>query len=346
MRRILARLLLVLCACLVGLLLVELGIRVCRLDGQVMIRTLYYQGGRLGLHETVDDPDLLYRLRPNTHDTMVPLHGEPCPLEITTAGARGPERPAAKPPGATRILFFGASTIFGVGVCDHQTLPAALGRALDARRSSAHEVWNFGTSAYTGSQVVHRARVELARVQDPDLLVLLPTNVGRRPFLDGDEGQRLDYYRYFRDDPILWLENYYRERPLPGLSLQATNRLHWGWLRASALYRYLTLRSIPPDRTNMGWNPYVASRAAAEAALLADEAAALGVPLVYVLYPQPDSTRPGFQQETYPFGAPWVSLDRPGLGAQDQDLHPPADRLEAHAQHLAGLLMDAGSLDD
>ncbi len=345
MRRLLARLLLALLACLLALLAVEIAVRVARLDGRMMIRVLYFQGGRLPLHEQVDDPDLLYRLVPGGQDGMVPREGAPCPIHVNAAGARGPERPAVKPEGTTRVLFFGASTIFGVGVCDDDTLPAALGRALDELRPGPHEVWNFGTSAYTSSQVVHRARLELERVADPDLLVLLPTNVGRRPFLDGPEDQKLDYYRHFRADPSLWLENFYREEPWPGLSLRSTNRLHWGWLRASALYRYAMIRGIPSDRTNMGWNPYVATRAAEEGEALAAEAEAQGVAVVYVLYPQPDSTRSGFQEQTYPFGEPWISLDRPGLDSQDLDLHPPVDRLAAHAQHLAGLLVDGGYLE-
>lgn len=342
MRRLLARLLLVLLACLLALLLVEIGVRVTRLDGDMMIKVLYYQGGRLPLHQVVEDPDLLYTLRPGAVDGMVPYEGEPCRLNVDSLGARGPERPAAKAPGTTRILFFGASTVFGVGVCDHETLPAILGAALDDVRPGPHEVYNFGTSAYTGSQIVHRARVELARIPDVDLVVVLPTNVGRRPFLDGPDEQKLDYYRFFRADPVLWLENFYREQAWPGLSLQTTNRLHWGWLRASALYRYATLRSTPADRTNMGWNPYVADRAFDEAKLLANEASVLGVPVVYVLWPGPDTTRPGFREQAYPFGSSWLSLDRPGLDAVDQDLHPPADRLAAHGEHLAGLLVDGG----
>jgi hypothetical protein len=345
MRRLLARLLLAAAALLAALLLVEAGVRLTRIDGAMMSRTLYYQGGRLPLHQVVDDPDLLYTLRPGARDEMVPYQGDPCAIRIDSMGARGPQREALPRAGATRILFFGASTIFGVGVCDDQTLPAALERALDQRRPGPHEVLNFGTSAYTGSQVVHRARVELARVEGVDLLVLLPTNVGRRPFLDGEEQQKLDYYRFFRADPILWLENFYRERPWPGLSLRVTNRLHWGWLRASALYRYAAIRGIPSDRTNMGWNPYVAERAAREAEQLEAEAAARGVAVVYVLYPQTDSQRPGFRERTYPFGSAWIGLDRPGLEAGDLDLHPTAPRLAAHAEILAERLIEGGWLE-
>ncbi len=345
MRRLLARLLLVLAALLLALLLVEIGTRVTRLDGAMMARMLYYQGGRLPLHQVVEDPDLLYTLRPGGRDEMVPHDGEPCPIHIDGLGARGPERAAIPDPATTRILLFGASTVFGVGVCDDQTLSAALERALDELRPGPHEVLNFGTSAYTGSQVVHRARVELARVEGVDLLVLLPTNVGRRPFLDGEEQQKLDYYRFFRADPILWLENFYRERPWPGLSLRVTNRLHWGWLRASALYRYAAIRGIPSDRTNMGWNPYVAERAAREAEQLEAEAAARGVAVVYVLYPQTDSQRPGFRERTYPFGSAWIGLDRPGLEAGDLDLHPTAPRLAAHAEILAERLIEGGWLE-
>ena len=345
MRRTLARLLLVLLACLAALLLVELGVRATRLDGSMMIRLLYYQGGRLPLHQVVEDPDLLYTLRPGSLDDMVPYEGSPCGIHVDDLGARGPARSVAKPAGTTRILFFGASTVFGVGVCDDDTMPAMLGDSLDALRPGSHEVFNFGTSAYTSSQIVHRARLELDHVADPDLLVLLPTNIGRRPFLDGPDEQKLDYYRFFRADPVLWLENFYREQPWPGLSLQTTNRLHWAWLRLSALYRYAAIRSIPSNRTNMGWNPYVADRAASEASLLEAEAAALSVPVVYVQYPQTDSSRPGFRDRTYPFGTHWISLDRPGLDAQDLDLHPPTDRLAAHAQYLAGQLLEQGWLD-
>jgi hypothetical protein len=345
MRRLLARLLLALLACLLALLAVEIAVRVGRLDGKMLIRSLYYQGCRLSLHQVVEDPDLLFTMRPRIADGMVPYEGEPCRLMVNSDGARGPERSKAKPAGTTRILFFGASTIFGEGVCDHQTLPAVLGTALDALRPGPHEVYNFGTSAYNSSQVVHRARVELARVPDPDLLVLLPTNVGRRPFLDGPEDEKLDYYRFFRADPTLWLENFYLVRAWPGLSLQTTNRLHWGWLRASALYRYASTRAIPANRDNMNWNPYTATRAHDEAKLLAAEAAERGVAVVYVLYPGPDTTQPGYRERTYPFGDPWVSLDRPDMDPGSMDLHPPADLLAAHAEHLAGLLVEGGYLE-
>jgi len=345
MKHVLARLGLVAAAILVALILVEFGLRATRLDGQAMIRVLYYQGVLLNFHEAVEDPDLLFRLQPNTRDVITPHTGRPCAFEVDKSGARGPQRPTIKPPGTTRVLFFGGSTVFGAGVCDDETITAHLERALDRLRPGKHEVWNFGTSAYTGSQVIHRASLELAQVQDSDLLVLLPTNVGRRPFLDGPEEQKLDFYRHFRTDPTLWLENFYVTQPWPGLSLRTTNQLHWGWLRWSALYRYTTLRTAPAERTNMVWNPYVASRANDKATQLAVDAAERGVPVVYVLYPQPGSDEPGYQQRTYPFGEPWITLDRPGLEPEDRDLHPASERLDAHAQHLATLLIEGGFLE-
>jgi hypothetical protein len=345
MRRFLARLLLALAALLLVLLLVEIGVRATRADGRTMVRWLYYQGVRLSLHERVDDPDLLYRLRPGAEDGASSRDGQPCTLQINSAGARGPEPAEPKAPGSTRVLFFGASTVFGVGVCDEDTMPAALGRALDSLRPGPHEVYNFGTSAYTGSQVVHRARLELARVPEPDLLVLMPTNVGRRPFLEGGDEEKLDDYAMFRADPSLWLENFYLEQPWPGLDLHWTNRLHWGWLRSSALYRWVMTRGVPPERGNMGWNPYVATRAAQEADLLEAEAEAAGVPLVYVLYPQSHVRGdPNARQRLYPFGAPWISLDRPDLSPEASDLHPSAAHLVDHAAHLAELLVEGGYL--
>ncbi len=343
MRHIVGRLLLILSALLAGSLLLECGLRVGGLDRDMLLKTLYYQGGRVILHQVSDDPALLYTLRPGAHMSIHSRSGRDCSIDINQQGARGPELELFRPADTVRILFFGASTVFGVAACDDETLPARLGTALDLLQPARkHQVWNFGTGAYTTSQVIRRAIVELAHIPQVDMVLLLPTNVGRRAFLDGPEDQRAAYPAFFRRDPSLWLENYYLERAAPGLDLARTNQVHGLLLRTSALYRYVTMSRIPPDRDNMAANIYVAQRAAQEALQLEEQARQNGTTVLWVLYPQPNSQEPGFQENHYPFGSRWLNLHRQGLCQEDMDLHPPASSLRGHAEYLAQLLLEGG----
>ena len=332
MRHIVHRLLLVLAALLVGLLLVEVGIRLTRVDGHQMVKQLYYQGGRPDLHEAVDDPDLMFRLIPGAEGMMMTMLEEECPISVNSQGARSQEWGLQKTETTTRILFLGASTVYGTGVCDDEALPATLALALDERRPGwTHQVWNFGTSAYNRSQVAHRGRLELANIPDVDLLVMLPTNTGRRPFMDGTLHQKLAYYAYFRRDPSLWMENFYPEGPWPHLSHERTDQLHWVGLRLSALYRYVTFAHV--------------RRARREASLLEQEAASTGVPVVWVLWPQNIDVTDGWREQIYPFGEHWISLHRPGLSEEETDLHPPREVLAVRGAELADALLEGGWLD-
>ncbi len=89
---------------------------------------------------------------------------------ITSGGLRGPERPAAKPPGTLRIAVLGDSCTFGIRLAD----PKTFGRRLEAsleREGARVEVWNGGVPGFTIYQGLVHFRERLRTLQ-PDVVVL------------------------------------------------------------------------------------------------------------------------------------------------------------------------------
>src|SRR4029077_6705443 len=89
-------------------------------------------------------------------------------IHINRAGLRGSEIDA-KRGGTFRIVAFGDSFTFGIGVAEDDTFPVALGRALGGDDNV--EVLNGGVPGYNLFQET-RALAARAAAFEPDLIVL------------------------------------------------------------------------------------------------------------------------------------------------------------------------------
>jgi hypothetical protein len=116
-------------------------------------------------------------------------------IHINSLGLRGREIPIPKPPGVTRILVFGDSFVFGIGVDESHVFTARLEGLLNRNRtanSSRYEVINMGVSGYSTDQELILFE-ELAPRLAADLVILVAC--------DNDfEGNTQDfiYQRYYK----------------------------------------------------------------------------------------------------------------------------------------------------
>ncbi|MCB9778697.1 MAG: SGNH/GDSL hydrolase family protein [Alphaproteobacteria bacterium] len=328
MRKTLLRATTVLLGLLLGLLVAagagEAWVRGKQWDEQMVANALYYQSVLVGLHRVEDDAVLHYSLKPDQDQEFGGVR-----VRTGPRGLRAPEHALQPPADTLRVLLAGASTVFGTGVGDEQTLPARL----QAHLGPGAEVWNLGVSGYVELQMLRLARRHLAELPDVDLVVIVLTNRGRRPVLQSEPVVRESIDRYLALDPGYVPENlpaFIGGDPAPGW--------HRALLRGSAGWRYWTAwqatrHDAEPEKRQ------ALDALLAEQALLRDEAAAAGVPVVYL-------TWPGHGQ---PCAGCWrgdVHLDwstRP-LPAGWTDLHPPAEILDGHAANLAAELAEAGVL--
>jgi hypothetical protein len=308
-------------------------------------KTLYYNEVDLPLFRVGEDPFLHYELIPGaTHQQGGPMGHYA--VTVDRWGARGSGHPWDKPAGSFRVLVCGASSFFGGGVSDHQAMPARLESRLEAELGLDVEVWNFATSGYSASQVARKARGELARVPDPDLMIVSYTGHVRRPFLPpwpvgGQDGRGpaveavgpVDNRALFEQDPDLWVENFPRA-PL-------------GWLLGESL-QGLLLRSLPSYRYLAAlledWeSPHPPTHqlrrlGELEMRALENEAHAAGLPLVYLNSPQ-------MFGEPFPDAqAPFIDLAYPGQPPGYDAIHPAPEHLEAWAERTALGLGELGLL--
>ena len=111
------------------------------------------------------DPVLVYRARPDQRAAGI---------AINSRGFRDLERPRAKPPGVTRVVILGGSSVFGVGMLDDERLfTRVLERRLRglAREGREIEVWNAGTIGYNSTQELVLLTTEILD-DSPDLVVV------------------------------------------------------------------------------------------------------------------------------------------------------------------------------
>lgn len=191
------RLAVVVCALIIVLLLAEGVIRLTGVDWRYVEKNLYFHQVDLASHVADPNPDLLYRLKPNT-SVYYTYAKRPYRVTINAQGARGPKRSDAKPAGVYRIIVIGGSNVYGAEVNDEEAWPAYLESELNGSQPGRYEVWNMGTSAYVGLQLVQLAWEVLPRY-DPDLIVLALSNMGQMPFLEGTE-----VAPYFAKKPTFW----------------------------------------------------------------------------------------------------------------------------------------------
>ncbi len=290
-------------------------------DGRLMSHALYYQTVEIEVHQPVDDPQMLYGLRPGSR-----LGGEGPwgirEVSVNKWGARAPDYPQERRDGIGRILVFGGSTLYGAGVGNRDTTPAQLERILNKEQRT--EVWNFGVCAFNTGQAARLAAIKLAQLK-PDLIILMITNTGRRAFMGGPVYQQADNRHYFSANPFLYLENFPPTRLAEGTHLSL---LEW-----SALYRsYSAWQRVytDPDTT-------YADRA--DRKLVADleaAAAAEGVPVLYVLSPSR-----GSEIGPTDLGVPadrWLDLNEPGREADYSQAHPAPAILREYAERIAAFV--------
>ena len=108
--------------------------------------------------------DLPYLLRPGVVTTVFGT-----PVRVNRLGLRGPEAEIRPRSGVHRVLVLGDSVVFGQGVAEDETLPADLGRRLNAANAGEYEVLNAGVPGYDA--------VAEARLLEASGLALAPETV-------------------------------------------------------------------------------------------------------------------------------------------------------------------------
>lgn len=333
---------LALAASAVGVLFLELALRLCGIDSRLVAGAPFLQAADLPVHRVSSDPFLHYELAPGARSENSGPRGIYV-VSIDSFGARQPTHPGVKPPGTFRVLCFGGSTMYGAGVDDSQTIPAALEARLN-RESSADgqgarrfEVWNFATPAYTLGQAAHLAERKLHDL-DPDLIVVQHHNTGRRPFLGTADSRVADHPQELEHPDVdFFLEQF----PIPdGVPIA----LHRDGLAFSALYRSLIAVHTHLFETRGYWPCDRCDRiSAAKARALSRESEALGVPVVYVAIPADPGARPA---DIFPElkAERFIHLYRPGRESAFYEVHPPPAVLDEYAGLLANALRERGLL--
>ncbi|MCZ7582294.1 MAG: OmpA family protein [Deltaproteobacteria bacterium] len=217
----------------------EIAARVFSLDIRVARPMLAYQNADVASHQAADDPDILFRLKPGVSKN------NNYTVNVNALGFRGPERSAEKPAGVFRILCYGGSNVYGLGLNDDETWPAQLEQHLNEAFNGTFEVWNGGACAYVPVQMAALAREGIERF-DPDLVLFGLSNGGARTFLTGAPVKP-----YFRKYPRMWNEFFPPECLSQPFILPYGGRLLLA--RASAVVRAVTL-STNRERWNCAWH--------------------------------------------------------------------------------------------
>lgn len=110
-------------------------------------------------------------------------------VRINALGLRGPDVERRKPQGVRRVLVFGDSFVFGVGVDEDHAFTSRLQARLDETSRGGYEVVNMGVSGYSTDQE-YLLFQELGARLAPDLVVLVAT--------DNDFAGNLEDFAYGR----------------------------------------------------------------------------------------------------------------------------------------------------
>jgi hypothetical protein len=171
---------------LVGVLLAEVGVRVSGVEARFVEPLIPRQRADPSLHQPSPDPELIYRLKPNSSlrtERRGPYGDAVRNVSINSLGFRDPERVGEKPDGLFRVLVLGGSNTYGAAVGDDATWPRLLEDSLRGSVDVPLEVWNLGISGYTTRQKVRLAEIAVPRFR-PDLILIQLYNTGPRYFLD------------------------------------------------------------------------------------------------------------------------------------------------------------------
>lgn len=325
------RLILFAASVLVALVLCEIIVRVGDLDWRLIHHLLSYQKADRGSHEMVPDPNLFFRLKPGT--TAYPMYT----VHINKLRFRGPERTAVKPDGVFRIIVFGGSNVYGLGLEDHQTWPAQLERALNEKDDPrTFEVWNGGACAYVPSQMVVVAK-EAVINYDPDLTVFALSNSGPPSFMDEDEPT---YPYFFEVKPSLWQDLFRPDCTWPGIG---PYRMKLWAIKHIRLYRLIVAGLTAQDK-KCTWleNPNDSSKEMTREFLTWAKNKA-GV-LVF-LYPGCLSHMHDYRPFYEGLDVPLMELSAKGLADEFADIHPSPQVTKWYGEEMADWLSQSGLLD-
>jgi hypothetical protein len=281
------------------------------------------------MHALSQDPGRIFELKPGAD-----LVRDGWSLGLVNSwGCRGPERPAARPDGAFRLLALGGSNTYGPGVTAGATWPGQLERRLHDALERPIEVWSCGVSAYNAQQKVAFARALLAEVEVDALLVqvhnlgprTVPSGADVRPILEAQPDVLADWAPALAD-----------RRGLAGPLLRSPLRLvTLPVLLHARRNAFLAEDKRPADDLLLStWRSGLA-----ELGELAGER-----PLLLVVPP------PGLSRETRPFrealgtaGLPVLDLSREALPDLDaiRHIHPGYEEYAWYGETLARMLLAA-----
>ena len=310
---------------LLALLLSEIVIRKGNYDWRIMLRMMYYQITNEPNHQAVDDPRLLYRLKPGRQeyygDGKTPSGDYT--VTVNTLLFRGEERAPEKPDGVFRILCLGGSNVFGSGVNDPETWPTQLEAQLNERQPGRYEVWNAGACGYVPYQMIVLGREAVTKYK-PDLIIYAISNLGIRPFLKPGPVRS-----YFEKYPELW------EDFIPPECLTWPDFLSYkvglSLTRSVRLFRYISLgRNAMQNRCKWGADPRQEKR---NIRLTREFAkwAKKRTNICFFFYP---GALKGIRPYEDMIGIPKLKLNADGLGDEYREIHPPPYVYEWYAEKM------------
>jgi lysophospholipase L1-like esterase len=136
------------------------------------------------------DPEVFWEYRPSqVIDNNFMKAGR---YTINNRGYRGLDFKSEKPAGVTRILCFGESSTFGLGVSDADTWPRQMENKLNQLdpQKRRWEVLNLGVTNYSTLQGIRLARTELPRL-DPDIVLTCFSWADHQPSANGVPDDRV-----------------------------------------------------------------------------------------------------------------------------------------------------------
>ena len=331
------RLALVLASFVVLLIAAEAIVRLVGFDWRLVDKNLYHENADLNNYVADPDPDLMFRVKPNSQAKYCGLYG--CfEVNINSLGARNPERARAKPAGVFRIVCLGGSDVYGFAVNDDETWPAQLEQRLHELGANRCEVWNYGAVSYIGIQMAVLGREVVAEIE-PDLVLLAPSNLAPIAFL-----QNAPIASYFARRPDFWA------RLLSGESAGPLRAGELWLLGHFAVYRLARLAAAEHWRTdNRPFWVWSENRFRQESSrylrdFLADMRRRVPVcvivgPFLQQLFGDPRKPIEGvntFAGAT----APTLVLDAAGLGEEYRQIHPPPKVLAWYGDQIARWLLE------
>lgn len=188
--------------------------------GEIVARGLWAYHSTLGWYHS-----------PRARGWTPSQHGEPLEVTINSMGTRGTEA-RTKTDALTRVLVFGDSFVFGVGVAQDQVLSSRLQHHLAPRVQGELEVINMGVSGYSTDQELLLFE-QTAEALKPDIVVLV---VCANDYLAN--AQDFVYQQYYK--PYFELDDdgalHRRNVPVPTLSALQQVKLFLG--RESNLWNF------------------------------------------------------------------------------------------------------------